>query len=225
MVCPRFRQVLFGPCERQGEGGTLALQAAREFGDKGTGQRRPGACHVGDLDHQVAGPHRGGIGHLCRPARGGLLVGAVGADANADTPQVFDQRQAQHDRDGPQLAQIQDLFALVGCDEAAQRAAAESSVAMRDGLQCQVIDPRHRTTGLADARCGKPRQLAAVARRQMAPRDADFFGNQVLVVEQPFGSGRDRLPCSHCLGDQLPCAVQHTFIRREAGQQPVRSVP
>ena len=56
--------------------------------------------------------------HLVRPVVGLVAVEPVGGDAGGDAAQILDQRQAQHDRDGPQLAQLQGGHRLVGGDEA-----------------------------------------------------------------------------------------------------------
>ena len=64
-------------------------------------------------------------------------------DARRDATQVLDQREPQHDRNRPQLAQQQRLDRLVGGNEAHQRAATDRAVAVRDELQREVIDARH----------------------------------------------------------------------------------
>ncbi|MNG20702.1 hypothetical protein D3C84_1049790 [compost metagenome] len=44
---------LFDPVQREGQGGALTLQAAGEFSDKGGGDRRGGAGHVGHGQHHA----------------------------------------------------------------------------------------------------------------------------------------------------------------------------
>jgi hypothetical protein len=56
--------------------------------------------------------------------------------------QVFDQRQAQHDGDGPQLAQLQRGHFLIGVDEAAQRFGIDPAIAVRDDFQRDFVDAR-----------------------------------------------------------------------------------
>ena len=59
---------------------------------------------------------------------------------NADAAQVFQQRQLQHDREGPQFAQLQRLDGLVGGDELGGVVAVDTTVHVGDQLQRQVID-------------------------------------------------------------------------------------
>ena len=47
----------------------------------------------------------GHLRQLIRPGDGQIQVGPAGGNAHRDAAQILDQRQAQHDRDGPQLAQ------------------------------------------------------------------------------------------------------------------------
>jgi hypothetical protein len=44
--------------------------------------------------------------HRVGPAVGQVLIGARGGDAGGDAAEILDQRQPQHDRDGPQLTQF-----------------------------------------------------------------------------------------------------------------------
>ena len=67
----------------------------------------------------------------------------------------------------------------------------------------------------------EPRQLAAVAARQVPPRDADLFLDQVEVVEQPF---RRRREAALGVGRRREVAAevdQHALVGGEARQQPL----
>ena len=63
--------------------------------------------------------------------------------------QVFDQCQPQHDRNRPQLAQLQRRDALVGRDEAAEAVGIDAAVAVRDALEGDVVDPGKSADGPA----------------------------------------------------------------------------
>jgi hypothetical protein len=83
----------------------LSLQAARQFGHEGAGDGRIGARHVG---HQQIRP----LGFFSATSviwSAQVLASRAGCGlghARGHAAQVFDQRQAQHDGDGPQLAQL-----------------------------------------------------------------------------------------------------------------------
>jgi hypothetical protein len=103
----RFGQPLLDPGQRQRQRHALPLQLAREFGDEGTAHRWFGARHVGDLEHDLARFVLGHVHHAAGPVRGQRAVVALGNHPCGNAAQVLDQRQAQHDRHGPQLAQAQ----------------------------------------------------------------------------------------------------------------------
>ena len=100
-----LRKALLDPGERQRERGALALQAARELGDEGAGHRRVRARHVGGGEDQALRIAPGDLDHALGPGVGEVALGGAGGDARGHAPQVLDQRQAQHDGDGPELAQ------------------------------------------------------------------------------------------------------------------------
>ncbi len=216
-VLLRVGQVLLDPRQRQRQRGAARVQPARQLGDEGRRHRRVGPRHVGDDQDQPLRVLLGHVEHAVGPAVGELALADRRGDAHGDAAQVLDQRQPQHDRDRPQLAELEHLDGLVRRDEAGQRAAAQATVAMRDGLQRQVIDPRQprRRPG------GQARQLAAVARRQVQLRGAYLFLDEVEVVEQPFAGRRDR-PLQLGQARQLRRDVgQHRPVRRKARQQAV----
>ena len=83
-----------------------------------------------------------------------VAVAATGRNAQCHAAQVFDQRQPQHDRDRPQLAQVQRRHALVRGQETAQAVEVDASVAVRNRFQRNVVDAR-------EARRGDPRRGVA----------------------------------------------------------------
>ena len=66
----------------------------------------------------------------------------AGGDAHRDAAQILDQRQTQHDGDGPQLAQPQRGDRLVRRDETAETVRIHPSIAVGDGLKRDVIHAR-----------------------------------------------------------------------------------
>ena len=220
-VLVRLGEALLDPGQRQCECGAAALQAACELGDEGAGHRRVGARHVGDDEDQALRVLLGHVEHLVGPDAREVAGPATRLDARADAAQVLDQRESQHDRNRPQLAEVEHLLGLVRRDKAAQGAAADAAVAMCHRLQREVVDAwqARRWTAL------QARQLAAVARRQMALGGADLFFDEVEVVEQPFagrGHAAIRLGVAR---EQRADLDQHLLVRRETSQQPIGRAP
>ncbi len=238
-------QALFEPGQRQRQRRALALQPARELGHEGARQRRLGARHVGDEEDELARRLLGRLQHAQRPLRGEVAVAEAGGDERADAAQVLDQRQPEHDGNRPQLAEPQRLHALVGGDEARQRAAREPAVAVRDHLQRQRVDARLAGLRGVRGRAGdgaapaagrvrlvgrrlrrrrlaeQARQLAAVALREVAPRGAHLLLDEIEVVEQPFGRRR-HAPLGGGGGGELAVdADQHALVVGQPGEQPV----
>ncbi len=243
-------EALLQPGQRQRQRGALALQAARELGDEGGAERRLGARHVGDEQDELARRLLGGLEHAAGPLRGEVAVGEPGGDARADAAQVLDQRQPEHDRHRPQLAEAQRLQALVGADEARQRAARDAPVAVRHHLQRERVDARlaglrgvRRRAGVHAAPAAgagglvgqgvrrrrvaeQARQLAAVAPGQVAPGGAHLLLDQVEVVEQPLGRRRHAALGGGGGGELRVDADQHALVvgqpRAAAGRAAAR---
>ncbi len=174
---------------RQGHGQcvALALQAAREFRHEGAGNRRVGAGHVGHFQNQAARVLFRFLAHLVGPAVGQIAFAAVVGHARGHAAQVFDQRQAQHDGNRPQLAQLERRHFLVRGHEARQRFRIDAAIAVRDDLERQLVHAR----AAGRRALGQPWQLLAVVLGQVTAGDADLFFDQVQVIEQPLGGGRD----------------------------------
>ena len=217
----RFGQSLLDPGQRQSQGGALALQTARELRDERADHRRIRARHVGDHQNQALRILLGGLGHLVRPGAGEVSLGPADGDAHADAAQVLDQRQPQHDGDGPQLAQPEGGDRLVGRHEAAETFRVHPTVAMRNGLQRDVVHartPGRRTLSQA-------RQFAAVALRQVPLGRADLLFDQIEIVEQPFPGRRDPAALRGLLCQQAAHFDQGALVRRQPRQKPVRCAP
>ena len=173
--CSGMASAALCPCSRRAISATKALlMGGAERAMSATTRIRLFGSFCGDLRHLV-GPDRPGRGPCVRD------------DAAADAAQVFDQCEAQHDRHGPQLAERQRADGLVGGDEAAEALRVHPPVAVRDGLQRDVVDTGE--PGRGPVR--QSGQLPAVTLGQVAPRGADLLFDQVEIVEQPFAGGRD----------------------------------
>ena len=217
----RFGQSLLDPGQRQGQGGAPALQAARQLRDERADHRRIRARHVRDHQNQALRILLGGFAHLVRPGAGQVSLGTAGGDAHADAAQVLDQRQAQHDGDRPQLAQPEGSDRLVGRHEAAQTFRVHPTVAMRNGLQRDVVHAR--TPGRRAV--SQARQFPAVTLRQVPLGGANLLFDQIEIIEQPFPGRRDAAALRDRLGQLAAHSDQGTLVRCQPRQQPVRRAP
>ena len=208
---------LFDPGERQRQGGALSLQPAGEFRDERAHHRRVRSRHVRRQQYQALRVLFGDLQHLFRPACGEVPVDASGDDPCSDAPEILDQRQAQHDGDGPQFAQRQDGHRLVGRHEAAETFRIHPSIAVRDRLMRDVVHARQ--PGRRPVQ--QARQLPAVALRQVPLGHADLFFDQVEVVEEPFPGRRDPAVRIDRRRQQVAGSRQDAFILRQPGQKPV----
>ena len=153
----RLGEALLDPGERQRQRGALSLQPARELGDERAHHRRVRARHVGDHQDQALRIVLGDLHHLVGPRVGPVALERPGGDARADAAQVLDQRQPQHDRDGPQLAQLERRHRLVGGDETRQALRVDPAVAVRDRFERDVVDARQASADGPCARRGSSR--------------------------------------------------------------------
>ena len=123
-------QPLLQPVQRHRERRTAALQSPHQFGYERFGHRRLGARHVRDHQHDTFGVSLGGCDQTIGPLMGHVAIAAIGNHACTDASEILDQRQSQHDRDSPQLADLQRAEGLVGADEAAQAFAIDAAIAV-----------------------------------------------------------------------------------------------
>jgi hypothetical protein len=198
----------------------VSLQPARELRDKRTRHGRVRAGHVGDRENQAFGIPLRHLRHQVRPIVGAIPVDPVGGDPKSDAPEILDERQAQHDGHGPQFAQIQDGDGLVGCYEAAETLRIHPSVAVRDGLQGDVVYARKASRGAAH----QARQLPAEPLRQMPPGHADLLFDQIEVVEEPVPGWSDAAVCLDRLREEVADASQNVFVLSQPRQEEVARV-
>ncbi len=191
------------------------MQAARQFRDERRRHRRFRVRHVGDHQNQILRILTRDFRQRFRPANGQIAFLSARRDSHRNPAQVLDQRQAQHDRNRPQLTQAQGRHGLIGGDEAAQAVRVDASIAMRDGFQRDVVYPRQ----AAGNALGQAGQFTAVAFRQVAAGGADLLFDQIQIVEQPFGGRGDAV-----LGDDRPSQLaagldQHHLVGIQSRQQ------
>ncbi|MNH36684.1 hypothetical protein D3C79_975010 [compost metagenome] len=112
----------------------MTLQAANQLGDEGTGARGIGSRHIGDHHDQIGRIVFRRFQHFSHPAVGQIALLLRLGHLNADAPQVFDQRQAQHTRQRPKFTQCQIGFFLIGGDIAREALGIPAAVAVCNGF-------------------------------------------------------------------------------------------
>ena len=144
-----------------------------------------------------------------------LARGAAGNDAPGGASKILHEHDPQRDRDRPQFPDRQRLNALVGAHEAAQHLRIEAAVRMGDKGPGHAEDAR-----IAGEGPGRElRQLTVVARRQVGANFADLLFDDVVVVEQPFGGGRDGGTGGDRFGDVAIRFEQNRFVFPAAGRR------
>ena len=124
---------------------------------------------------------------------GGAARGAADQDFVGQPAQVLDQRELQHARPRPQLADGERRHALIAVQEVRELRQVEPAVAVAQQLDGDRIDARLAGVIAGDQR----RQLAVVAPRQVLADLDNLRRDQVEVVEEPLGGGRDEGAVSH----------------------------
>ncbi len=71
---------------------------------------------------------------------GAVPLDRAGGDPDSDATQILDQRQPQHDGDGPQFPQLQRRHRLVGRHETGKALGVDPAVAVRDRLEREIVD-------------------------------------------------------------------------------------
>eukprot|EP01034_Spumella_vulgaris_P038211 gene38210-47174_t len=106
-----------------------------------------------------------------------------------------------------------------GVDEAAQAFGVDPAVAVGDDFQRNLVHARRAVRRAFR----QARQLLAVILRQVAPRGADLFFDQVGVIQQPLGSGRDLARVLDGVGQLVASLGYHLGVLGQARQQAVRA--
>ena len=193
------------------------MQTAGELCHEGAHHGRIGPRHVRDHQDETLGVLFSRLHHLAGPFVGAIAIHSVACDAGAGASQVFDQCEANHDRDGPQLAELQGRDRLIGRDETAETFRVHPSVAMRDDFKRDVVDPGQAGRWTV----AQPGQFAAIPFGQVPPGQANLFFDQVEVIEQPFSGRCDASTSLHRLGHQIPHIQQDGFILSQSSEQRV----
>ena len=136
-----LRQSLLHPGQRQDQGRALALQPTHELGHEGRGHRWFRTRHVCDDQDQALGILVDGGDHRAHPMAREVPFDTPGRDTQRHTAEVLDQGEPQHDRDRPELPEIQWRDAFVCSNETSQARQVDPPVAMRNGLEARAPRP------------------------------------------------------------------------------------
>ena len=215
---PGLGQPLLDPGQWQGQRRALPLQTAREFSDEGGRHGRLRARHVGNHQDQILRIRRGHRGKAIGPEIGKVSIGTLDDDACRRPAQVLDQGQAQHDRNRPQLAQIERCDRLIGRDKTGQAVRIDAAVTVRNRLERNIVDP-----GNLRGSTNQSGQLAAVVFRKMAACDADLLFDEIDIVEQPFIRRGQAVVLLRHLAQQVAGTLDQFLVLAQAFQQQVRS--
>ena len=214
-----FGQPLLQPAARHRDGRARPGEPLGEFRDERAGSGELGPRHVRHHDHQQGGLLFRHHLQALRPMIGAVAIAAGEGEPVGDPAQIFDQRQPDHDRHGPELPQLERGHGLVVRQEGGERLDLDLRVHPRDELQHEVVDPGE-PRGPAVRQAG---QLPAVAAGQVPAGQVDLLLDQGKVVENPLGSRGD----APGLVDRVGGAVvfpQQALILGEPGQQRIGSL-
>ncbi len=192
----------------------LIAQPLQQLDDEGRGQGL--ALARGVAQQVVDDPFRAraGSGDAQAQAPRSLTVAARRQHVLGEPAQLVDQRDPQHDRDRPQLADVEGDAALVGADVADERLQVEASGRVRHEIPRQREDAR--VAGVLPA--GQLRQLEVVLARQILADGAHLILDDVVVVSQPVFRG-DRLRGSRRGGQEVVGFVEELRILVEQRNQ------
>ncbi len=182
-------QALLDPGERIGQRRAATVQPSLQLGDKGAGHRRLATGHVGRDQNQLLRLGIGHFQHAVGPMVGQIAIQPITGQPGGDAAQILDQRQAEHDRNRPQLAQFERDDGLIGrarsCGDCLRRSCRRHARSIPG--QCRTPgDSRPPTRSI---RRGK---LLAVHPWKMPAGGADLLFDQIEIIEQPFAGRLQR---------------------------------
>ncbi len=110
-----------------------------------------------------------------------------GQDPVGQDAQVLEQRELEHAGQGPELADRERRHRLEGEDEAGETFGVETPVAVTDQFERQGVD----TCPAGELACRELGKRAVIAGGEVAADRACFGLDEVEVVQDPLGGGRD----------------------------------
>jgi hypothetical protein len=213
-----LHELLLDPRQDERQRWRLPLEPFEQLLDEGC---RKVLVRLGELGEQMRQPPGRRVGRfeqLLGPGDRGVAVRAPPRDPRGHAAEVLQECQAQHDRKRPELAERKRLHLLIGRDVPRDGLGVHAAVQVGDQLEGHVVDPRE--PGICPA--GQLRQLPAVLRRKVAPRERGLLLDEVEVVEEPLRRERDPPSFRRRLRDDVVCLAEHALVVVEPREQPVR---
>ena len=210
-------QHVIEPRQRGGDPRILVAQPVHQLDCKCSQQRRSFVrreyhrCWLGD----AAARSKQAVGECIRR----LPRGTVLDDLLGKASEVFDHHDPQRDCDRPEFADRQGLYLLISAQEAAQHVGIEMAVGVGDEGPGQSEHPWISRERPVD----QLRQLPIIPRRQGGADLADLPLDDIVVVNQPFGGGRDGAALVDRSGDHAVGMQQNGAIVGEPARQGVAS--
>src|SRR5207237_4770715 len=128
---------------------------------------------------------------------------------------IFDQRDAQIERHGPQLANRKRRNFLISIDEATQSFSIEMAVSVGDQRKREGINTRI----VLERTVAEFRQLVIVTLRQVLANLAHLLFDDMKIVDQPFGGRRDDMLVANRFGQGFISSDQLASIFFQARKQ------
>ena len=134
-------------------------------------------------------------------------------------PEILDERELQHARPRPELADGERSDALKAVEEKRELLNIEAAVAVPDQLNGNPVD-----ACVARLLPNRERRQFAIVRARKILADVDDVGcDEVEVVEEPFGGGRYELTVVHILGKRMVRRAQGPGIVGEPRKDAARA--
>ena len=179
------RQTLVEPGQRRRDLRILIAQPMHELDREGL-RKRPALMrrkHDGDRFGRPAARAQQAVGETVRR----MPLGAALGDLLREASEILDQNDPQRDRHRPEFADGERLHLLIGSHEANQHLGVEAAIGMGDERPRYAEHP-----GIARERARRELgKLSVVSGRQVRADLVDLLFDEMIIVDQPFGCGRD----------------------------------
>ena len=205
------REVFFQPAEGRGQRRILIAEPLEQLDVAGRRER-----HARQPAQRCRGNVRAvlvELEQLVGELIGQLPRGTAPHDLLREAAEVVDEKDADADRDRPELADRQRLDLLIRAHHAAQDLGIEAAVGVRDVGPREAHHPR--IAGEMAAR--QLRELAVVARGQVVVDLAELLVDDVEVVDEPLGRRRDRTVLLDRPGEDAVRLEEHAAVLGDAG--------
>ncbi len=218
---PALVQPALQPVEDGHERRVLVAQALRELDDEGAVEVFVLAEAPGEQRGQRLGLPPDRLQQLVGERVRLLARRARRDDARGEAAHVLHQREAQRDGDGPQLADGERRRLLVGADEPPQCLRVEAAVGVRDERERDGVDARV----VGEFPRGELGQFVVKTLGQVFADFAQLLLDDVEVIDQPLGGGRDGAPLAHRLGERAVGVDEHAPVLLQPRQEPPPAPP